>query len=380
MGLLAVLAVAMFITMPVGNGFAVSYTAATTSASNTISADYFTAGFYDSGGNAMSSVLSSSLTYVKATDGSGVTTYSITDGTVVSVDNLYFRINNENTHVEVDRYSITVSCTCAFKVSENSSLVTVSGATMSLVLKDGSDAVVNQPAKNVLYKAILTIASVSTSSLANDPTLLSIVFSVDIEDTNTASVANSNTGITITGSGSTVITDDTTAATAVDIANEQLPDSYSFQPSSGSTSSGSSGNTYTGGYGVTVSNGSNTITSGGKVNVSLNTVSGSLFAITLCRPNSSSGGSSTMSVIITLDDDPSKSVTVSGLSKGSSTYLIYNNSNGNIDKSVITKTNGSYNIPSAISNNNGSWLTASKISIQNSNGDGSIIFDIVIKS
>ena len=98
MGLLTVLAVAMFITMPVGNGFAVSYTAATTSVSNVITVDYFTVGLYTNtaGTSAASQIFANTLSY----SGSGPYVFAdSSEGALVSQSPLYVKINDySNTH------------------------------------------------------------------------------------------------------------------------------------------------------------------------------------------------------------------------------------------------------------------------------------------
>lgn len=362
MGLLAIVAVAFLLTIPVGTGFAVGYTATTTSASNAISADYFTAGFYDSSGNAVSTTLKDSLTYKEETS-NNVTTYSIEDDTVVSVDNLYFRIN-KGAHANNRTYSVSATCTCIFKKTSLDAGTEAEDAVMGITLKSGN-TVVSTPTSDTLYSVIMKVSDVS-AEMDDDPTLISISYSILVVDNCNATYSGSDAGITITGSATSQTEHEEQVAESLDDSNPGT--TVNFAASSDTDNQRSSHMNYEGGYGVTLAQGSNTSNSigdsSGNVDVTISSTSIQSFVLIV-----KFGVNNNTKLTITMDNNYRTEI-----SGDSNVHCVYMGAS-NLDSGIITANNGVYDVAGFM--NGKTWLTGNSLSFDNNGRRGTIIVDLV---
>lgn len=269
-------------------GMATPYTATTTNTDNSLSSEFFTVGLYsdESCTTPASTFFKSSEEYNKVVESN--TTYSINDGTDLAADNLFLKIIASN-HTD-GNYSVTCVCTCTFVSSDQQK--SASNPSLTVVLKNGGNTVTT-PVSGTGYKVSLLTSGFS-AVMTSAPTSMSVSMRITITDNISGAYVGPSQSVSISQSSSVVITDDTTAAEAIENANPGDTLSYAGSSSEGK----SSGKSYTGGYGVTVGSGNDaTISDNGKVDASLNCIDAP-FVIVLSKGDQ---GNPSGTVIVSVD-------------------------------------------------------------------------------
>ncbi len=204
----AIAAVAIMVAPAVNVGYATSYTAVTSSIGNQLEASYFTVGFYtEEEGNyvRVNNILLNSFEYQMATS-DNVTTYSIENGTAVSLDTLYIMV--EAVNMGANSYVISTECSCIFSnASEDAEAADPSIVT---TITDSLGSVVSTITSGEYYGISFECQDFSVE-MSSAPTTMELNLSIKAENSCMGMFLDSDDSITLTYSSSVpVVVDPTT--------------------------------------------------------------------------------------------------------------------------------------------------------------------------